>query len=192
MVTIAGQRLYIKKSAIFGVLFVAHFNTVIPPTTIADANGYVHTKRDSIDKGARWEAPEVVRIPFFLYNDDTGRGRRFSASTAVAEVFGHKFKYDFSVATNQRRLVRLTGYVSGTNIAGSKLFVQYSIDDISWFPLGASGDTPYLPLDAAGVFAGDWVLVDTASQADVYVSIFTVDGDGANVSMENCYLDIKH
>lgn len=96
---------------------------------------------------------------------------------ALTELFGgtvNRTRVDLGTATTVRLVVR----VETAGVAGSKLRGQYSTDEATWFYLdGATG--PEVAIDAVGVQISTTVNLDAGAQADVYLRVIGIDGDGA-------------
>lgn len=95
---------------------------------------------------------------------------------ALTELFGatnHRTQIDFTDVTDVTFVVN----VQTAGVAGSKLRVQYSLDESSWAYLdGVSG--PSVAIDATGVEVAT-VTIEAAAQALVFLRVVGIDGDAA-------------
>ncbi len=115
--------------------------------------------------------PEVVTI---LAGDNLQWRNMPAALTEIFNATIHRTMVDLSNATQ----ARLTVGVGRAGFATAELRGQYSTDGATWFYLdGTSG--PSVPINAVGLQVSSWVNLDAGAQADVYIRIVGINGNGA-------------
>lgn len=124
----------------------------------------------------------VKPIPSNVVLNSTTTGSA-AAAAAVTEWPGisRRHRVDLSGARQARVCCR----VSTPWSAATKVAIQYSADEVTWFYLSgtASGSAPaateYLSGAAAGTLVTAWNTLPVAAKADVFVRGVTLDGDAA-------------
>lgn len=95
------------------------------------------------------------------------------------ELFGltdRRTKFDLTRFTE----VRLVANVEVAGVTGAKLRGEYSTNESAWNDIeNGGGSGPEVAIDATGTQVSSWVLIPSGAQADVFLRIVGIDGDGA-------------
>jgi hypothetical protein len=135
--------------------------------------------RTDLDYSASYGGVKPIAANAVLNSTTTGSA---AATLAVAEWPGssRRHKVDLSGAKQARVICR----VSTPWSAATKVAIQWSTDEVTWFYLSgtANGSAPiaaeYVSGAATATLASAWNTLPAAAKADVVIRGVTLDGDG--------------
>ncbi len=126
--------------------------------------------------GVAWVAGGGAAIVPFLHDSAVSVWTNMPA--AKTELFGttlHRTKVDLTNVTGVTFVVN----VQTAGVAGSKLRIEYSTDEINWAYLVAASSGPEVTVDATGVKTSGAVNIDSGAKANVFLRVVGISGDGA-------------
>lgn len=127
-------------------------------------------------------ATSYVVIPVYFLPQITSSigtltvGQWANMPAALTELFGstgYRTKFDLSGFAQ----IRLLAHVATAGRTGSKLSVQYSTDQTTWQYIDGSGAISSALI--VGLQVSAWASIVAAAQADVFLRVVGIGGDGA-------------